>query len=1086
MKKEKLQNIKIISAGAGSGKTYRLTEEMVALLKGGVRASGIIATTFTNKAAAELQERVRVKLLEQNLTKAADQLANALIGTVHGLGVKLLKRFAFEAGVSPQVDIIADGDHQFMFNQSLSTVLTQERMEQMEHYSNRLGLNKKGDYDWRKAVKEVTDIARANDFSTEVLEKSKVLSFEEFKKYLGKPSKKSGAAILAELKGELERTIEELEANEDSTKVTQSGADTFKGMLKKLKLKGALEWHEWVKISKTKVGAKSRDAIENLKDLALKHEGDPAFHKDIQQFIFGVFDIAIEAIKEYENYKKRRGLIDYTDMELKVKQLLANPQVQEVLKEELDLLMVDEFQDTSPIQLEIFLKLSQFANHSIWVGDPKQSIYGFRGADPSLMMEIIKQTGGVKEEDIQIYSWRSRAGVVHATNAIFCKAFSDLPEEQVALKPQRTEEKLIKEVRDQEFLEFLHHPLMHWHMHYDGEKRMPGRPWMENCIANSIKKTLETGKLVFPKEEAEPRLIEPGDIAVLCKSNALCGTMAEALHRAGIKAAISRSGLLETAEAKLVLACLKFIVSRNDALSIAEILKLASGDSLKEIVEDRLNFLQLAEKGEVSEWQWATGADYIKQLNELRIQGAELSSSEIINLVLEELDLRRIIASWGNAPQRMGNIDELRQLALTYEENCNRLHSAATLGGFLLWLTNLGKEELDKQSSGAGRDAVNVMTYHKSKGLEWPMVICHDMEGKLRDKIWGVQIVPETDEVDLDNILGNRWLRYWVNPYADQIRNTPLEERINGSEVKAHAKKEALKEEARVLYVGITRARDYLVFPTRKNASKWLNRVWHEGDETIPTLDPYTDDSPWVWKKEGILKLDTQIFPYPRDFETTDLANESITFIGERSGKTHHLTYPIDIDREHFQTEMAAKVSAVTEYSTQLTLKEEGSQYNAANAVKAFMNVDNAELSAVDRFDLAEAILERFGVDEMLDLRNLVQHSKTYLDFIQKTFAATKSYKKYPVRFHYKNRLFEKVIDLVLETNQGVVIIQNSGLAKGKKEWKNKALKLAPWFFLAKMALQEQFSGQDIRCFLHFPLGGGIVELEVEQTESLV
>ncbi len=1079
MEKEKLQNIKIISAGAGSGKTYRLTEEMVALLKDGVRASGIIATTFTNKAAAELQERVRIKLLEQNLTNEADQLANALIGTVHGLGVKLLKRFAFEAGVSPQVAIIADGDHQLMFNQSLSTVLTQERMEKMEYFSNRLGLNKKGDYDWRKAVKEVTDIARANDFSTEVLEKSKVLSFDEFKKFLGKPSKKSSDAIIAELKGELERTIAELEANEDSTKVTQGGMDTFKGMLKKLNLKGALEWHEWVKISKTKVGAKSRDAVENLKDIALKHDSDPTFHEDIQQFIYGIFDIAIEAIKEYETYKKRRGLIDYTDMELKVKQLLANPHVQEVLKQELDLLMVDEFQDTSPIQLEIFFKLSQFAKHSIWVGDPKQSIYGFRGADPSLMMKIIEQTGGVKKKDIQKFSWRSREGVVNATNAIFCKAFHPLPEEQVALIAKRTEEELKKKVKDQEMLKFLGNPLMHWHMHYDGEKRMPGRPWMENCIATSIKKTLESGKLVFPKEEDEPRLIEPGDIAVLCKSNALCGVMAEALHRAGIKAAISRAGLLETAEAKLVLACLKFIVSRNDALSIAEILKLASGKPLKDIVENRLDFLQLLEKGEVSDWQWGTDADYIQQLNDLRIKGAELSSSEIINLVLEELDLRRIIAGWGNGPQRMGNVDELRQLALSYEENCNRLHSAATLGGFLLWLNNLGAEGLDSQSSGAGRDTVNVMTYHKSKGLEWPMVICHDLEGNLRDKIWGVQIVPETDEVDLDNILGNRWLRYWVNPYADQSRNTLLEERINASEVKTIAKKAALEEEARVLYVGITRARDYLVIPSRKNASKWLNRVWHDGDETIPTLDHHTDDSQWVWNKE-ILKFDTDVFPYPRDFTTTELANEEITFIAERNGKDQHLTYPIDIDREHFQTEMTAKIATKTEYAAELHLKEEGSQYHAAKATKAFMNVDNLSMSAVARFDMAAAILERFGVEEMLDARSLTLQSKTYLTFLAKTFQATKKYIKYPVRYHYKNRLFEKTIDLILETDKGLVIIQNSGFAKGKKEWKNKALKLAPWFFLSKMALQEPFAGKEIRCFLHFPLGGGLVELEVE------
>ncbi len=145
-----MDNLKIISAGAGSGKTYRLTHEMVGLLKTGVRPSGIIATTFTKKAAAELQERVRVSLLEEGMTEAADELTNALIGTVHGLGVKLLRRFAFEAGVSPQVDIIADEDHQLMFNQSLATVLTEERVQTMEHLSDRLGLNKRDFYDWRK------------------------------------------------------------------------------------------------------------------------------------------------------------------------------------------------------------------------------------------------------------------------------------------------------------------------------------------------------------------------------------------------------------------------------------------------------------------------------------------------------------------------------------------------------------------------------------------------------------------------------------------------------------------------------------------------------------------------------------------------------------------------------------------------------------------------------------------------------------------------------------------------------------------------------------------------------------------------
>ena len=431
--------MKIISAGAGSGKTYRLTQEMVALLQSKeVRPNGIIATTFTNKAAAELQERVRIKLLEEGLTEAADELANALIGTVHGLGVKLLKRFAFEAGVSPEVAIMADEDQQLMFNQSLSTVLTNKRIIHMEQLADRLGLNKNERYDWRLEVKSLTDVARANDFSIKILEESKEKSFASFQQFMGPLSTKSNEWFNDKLLKLLEETIIALDANEDETKKTQTAVSYLRMQKNELKLRKELNWHQWVKISKVGVGAKSKDDVEDLIVFAMSHDEHPQFHADIEAFINGIFEVAIEALQEYEQYKKSRGLIDYIDMELQVKRLLDHPDVQQVLEEELDLLMVDEFQDTSPIQLEIFYKLSRFAKYSVWVGDPKQSIYGFRGADPKLMQAIIEKQGGVKPEDIQEFSWRSREDVVFATNVIFTKAFSDLKKEQVVLKPKRT------------------------------------------------------------------------------------------------------------------------------------------------------------------------------------------------------------------------------------------------------------------------------------------------------------------------------------------------------------------------------------------------------------------------------------------------------------------------------------------------------------------------------------------------------------------------------------------------------------------------------------------------------------------------
>ena len=97
---------------------------------------------------------------------------------------------------------------------------------------------------------------------------------------------------------------------------------------------------------------------------------------------------------------------------------------------------MDEFQDTSPLQLAIFLKLSLLSNEAIWVGDTKQSIYGFRGAEPRLMQAIIEEQGGIKTEDILSDSWRSRPDLVNMTNCIFTRAFQNLPSEQIILRPK--------------------------------------------------------------------------------------------------------------------------------------------------------------------------------------------------------------------------------------------------------------------------------------------------------------------------------------------------------------------------------------------------------------------------------------------------------------------------------------------------------------------------------------------------------------------------------------------------------------------------------------------------------------------------
>jgi len=1072
-------NLKIISAGAGSGKTYRLTQEMVGLLRSGVRASGVIATTFTTKAAAELQERVRVKLLEEGLVDEANALTNALIGTVHGLGVKLLKRFAFLAGVSPQVDIIADEDQQIFFNRSLATVLRLDRIREMEKYSVRLGLSKNDYYDWRQEIKRLTDTARANDFSTEILLKSRDNSIKTLTTFLGTIASVSGEVLSQNFANEIRATIDRLEANEDTTKKTATVVDTLKGMLRKIDLGDSLNWHEWVKISKLSVGAKSKDDIADLIALAHSHDTHPEFHADIKNYLTTIFDIAIEAIQEYETYKKQRGLIDYIDMEIQVNRLLDQATVREILASELDLLMVDEFQDTSPIQLEIFLKLSQIAKYSVWVGDPKQSIYGFRGAEPRLMMEIIKQNGGVKKEDIQEYSWRSREDIVHLTNAIFTKAFKDLPKEQIPLKPKRTK---ADNPEDPNFkgepLE-MQDALINWHFEFDGEGREPGKDWTNGALAVNVQKMIAREVPVIDRNSGKMRKVQPGDIAVLCRTNKECLNVAEALHQAGLKAAIARTGLLDTAEAKLILACLKYMLHRSDSLSIAEILLLGANKKIEKIIKDRLEWLELDDEKRRYH-HWSSDQPLIKKLNNLRSKASELSSTEMLNLLLEVLDLRRIMAHWGNIPQRMDNVDMLRKFALQYEDNCNRLHAAASLGGFLLYLNEMAVGEKDARGSGEGTDAVNLLTYHRSKGLEWPVVICHNLENGFRDNLWGMNIVAESDQVDLNNILGNRWLRYWINPYGQQLRGTSLAERIEASPEQEISRYQGLQEEARLLYVGITRARDYLVFPSRNRpTTRWLNRCCHEGDEARPTLDQSSSESIWTWNDQPVI-IHPEVTHFGRDFPQVENEEGLLTYFEKRPAGKSYLPYLIDPDNYYKRGSLKVNPDIFKGYSNGPVVADIQNLHPLAQLITDFFLADDPVRAANQRLLMAEELITRYEAEDFTNSIEICQWSKQFYQQIDQ-YGKGKIYRSYPLQLKIGSQVFETTIDWLIVTKDQCIIIKNSKFAGKKDRYSKHTKDKAGWFALCERGIREIFAIQKVIKLVHFALGGGLLNLKVTE-----
>jgi len=216
------RNICFISAGAGSGKTYRLTEVLQeALVAGRARPGGVIGTTFTKKAAAELRERVRRHLFESGKTAAAVQMEQALLGTVNSVCGRLLQRFAFEIGLSPDLEVIPEEDGQMLFDQVLEGATPLETVRQMNTVSFRMGLS-----DWKAVVKKIVDAARANNMAPESVRAFGKANADQFLSYFPEPSSQD---LDRELSYAIDRAISGIERNEDSTKGTAKYGELLKG-----------------------------------------------------------------------------------------------------------------------------------------------------------------------------------------------------------------------------------------------------------------------------------------------------------------------------------------------------------------------------------------------------------------------------------------------------------------------------------------------------------------------------------------------------------------------------------------------------------------------------------------------------------------------------------------------------------------------------------------------------------------------------------------------------------------------------------------------------------------------------------------
>lgn len=817
-----MKGIKYISAGAGSGKTYTLTHQLAELIiEEKVKPEGIIMTTFTIKAASELRERAKAVLYERGRFDEAERLDQSLIGTVHSVAYALIQKYWYYLGISPDLQVMTDEDTSFYISQSLALLPTPEEVQFLSHFRNYFDICKSEpnrptvpDRDfWRADLK--TLIEEATKYEIEDLQPSLEHSIQTWGKLCvqqagASPLRKESlieclrAVRVANCEGrvskkqkERDETIERLLsslAKETVSIVTYNKARNFLGELPKT-LRGQVPAVD--------------DALAMLGNI---WDSPEVF--DLQcRYITCLFGLAERWREEYRRFKKEHNLVDYNDMELYLIELLKHEEAVRDIQASFSCLMVDEFQDSSPVQVRAFEMLSQVMEYNVWVGDAKQAIYGFRGTDIDLTNAVMKIIEATPENGNQMEtlprSYRSLPSIVELTNRIFVPVFSNsMPEDRIRLMPDR------KQLEEGQ-------PLTLWAVQTTNKDKFLA------TIAKEVAEMVGRG-------------IPPQDIAILARQNDRIDRLAPMLADRGIP--VNREGIdiSETGAYLLITSLIQLVIDASDTLARAQIAFITEpGYTLQRLIDDKLAY-----QNEESEdgARWLDHIPLIAAVLQERERLQHYSAAALVESLVVEFGLYQRATDYVRSELGGAIFDVMIQAAQTYEKHCVQMTLPATLSGFLDYIS-----QTPPMSSG-DRDGVNLVTYHGAKGLEWRHVILIDLDYDpieekrlIRRSFFGVHarrkelcsqdnLYPEARITVLPWLFGSSLMAKAPEEYLARIASSKELQQIVESE---------RYEAARLLYVGVTRARDALSLAVYKtNPLKWFQQI---GLHPIESLDNLSD-----------------------------------------------------------------------------------------------------------------------------------------------------------------------------------------------------------------------------------------------------
>ena len=960
----------IVSAGAGSGKTAVLTERVLEKVKKGVSVDNLLILTFTKMAAKEMRERIGSKLLENGFTKELSKLDTADITTFDSYALSLVKKYHYYLNVSKDINII---------DASVITLYKRKTLNDIfeELYNS-------NDEDFLSLIREYT-LKSDKDIFEFILNINNKLDLKTNKKsYLDNYSNdrfnettinKDIDTYIKEIFNIINKIHEYLEYIDDNDYLDKLyqvlspllDSDDYISIKDNINIK--LPQARGVSDTTKEYKEKIKKAIDSIKDLTIYKDTEEIKNSILKTKpyvsciikIIKALDIKVKKYKEIYNY------YEYSDIaNLAIKLVKENSQIREEIKNNLNEILIDEYQDTNDVQEEF---ISYISNNNVYmVGDIKQSIYRFRNANPYIFKnkyDMYSSNNNGMKIDLN-KNFRSREEVINNINLMF----NHIMDDYLGGASYQKEHQMIygnlmyqgngdnKENNNFEVYNYLNDT------NYKNNEIEPF------VIADDINNKIKDNYKVFDKDTKGIRNVKYSDFVILLDNSKSFELYKKILEYNNIPTSIVKSINLIDGEVILVIKnIISFIIKIKDNIIDNDFKKLfiSLGRSFIFNIDDNVLFDYFLNNNNKD-------SDIYRISNEISKRIDFISLDEIIDLIIDKYDLYNKLFLLGDNASNTIRIDKLKEIT----SNLTNLNY--DIYDYQKYLEDIISNNLKIEYSVGDNstDTVKIMTIHASKGLEFSICYFSGLFNRFN-------ISEAVNRYTYDNDYGI------IIPYKDSFYYNTIYHKL----AYRNYIKENISERIRLLYVALTRAKEKMIFilPSSNKDETFISDII---DNNI--REKYNSFASIMYSLEGVTKkyyknIDLSKIKITKDYNMIK-NNNYLKLINRVDDKLLVDNINIVLDKEEEKSFSKKNIHIISK--DEESKLEYGRKIHELFELTDFNNIDN--LSGKDR----EIIVNFLN---NIDINNC------------------DIYKEYEFIYEEDNITYHGIVDLLLVYNDSIKII---------------------------------------------------------------